>query len=444
MRQAFNKHIDRNFAFLKGKKVLVACSGGVDSVALAYLLVDASVSIALAHCNFSLRGGESDADEQFVADLGKQFDCPFISVRFDTKSFANNENMSTQMAARALRYQWFFEIKEKEKYDYIATAHHLDDDFETYLINTTRATGLRGLTGIPEKTETIVRPLLPFSKKEIEEFAVKNKIKWREDSSNQTTDYLRNKLRIEVVPKLKEAEPQLLKNFKTTQSYLNDSLRLLEDYIHLIYKDVVQETEDGYTFSISKLKKIPNTGAVLYELLHSFGFTEWHDVCELLDAQTGKHVLSKTHILLKDRDRLVLNKREEPSDEIYTIENETDFIENPISLQFKTIEKEAFHDEELSATGVGKNVIYIDQNKINFPLNLRHQEQGDVFYPYGMEGKKKISKFFKDEKLSLFAKEKKWLLCSGSKIVWIIGHSADRRFRVTSNTTSILKITYNE
>jgi len=432
MLQKFKEHIDSHFSFLKDKKVLIACSGGVDSVVLSYLLKKSGFSIGLAHCNFSLRGKESDNDEEFVIDWADKLSIPVFTETFDTKEFAKDQKLSTQMAARELRYHWFTEILKDFKYDYITTGHHADDDLETFFINLSRGSGLQGLTGIPEINEKVIRPLLPFSRSEIIGFAKENELSWREDSSNASTDYLRNKLRHDVIPEYKNATEGVLSNFQKTQKYLKESQDLIEDYMALVYNLAVTENFDGYTLHIKKLQELPHTEAILYQLLHPFGFTDWPATSELLTAQSGKQLFSNTHRLVKDRNVLLLTEiiSEKEKEEVL-IKKTTKKIEFPLQMEFNPIAKMG---------AIDKRVIYVDADKVKYPLKLREWRKGDTFQPFGMKGKKKLSKFFKDEKVSLIAKEKTWVLCSDSEIIWIIGHRADDRFKVTPKTTEILKI----
>ncbi|MDP2685941.1 MAG: tRNA lysidine(34) synthetase TilS [Aequorivita sp.] len=431
---SFKKNIELNFTFLKGKKLLIACSGGLDSVVLTQLMKKLDYEIALAHCNFSLRGKESDGDEMFVIGLAKNLEIPVFAETFNTKKFAEEKRISTQMAARDLRYNWFAEILKDFKYDYALTAHHLDDELETFFINLSRGTGLNGLTGIPKENNKIIRPLLNFSREEILQYAEANNLKWREDSSNKKTDYLRNKLRLEVLPKFKESSESLLKNFQKTQQNLQASQNIIEDYMALVFKLVVTEEVNSYKINIEKIKELPNTQALLYELLNGFGFTEWEDVSNLLDAQTGKQVFSKTHKLLKNRNELELTEigSEKITKEFLVSEKG---IASPIKLK---IEPSKYIGE------TEKNLIFVASEKLVFPLTIRKWKSGDAFQPFGMKGKKKLSKFFKDEKISLTEKEKIWLLLSDEKIVWVIGHRMDDRFKVTESTKKILKIFWIE
>ncbi|MEH6763272.1 MAG: tRNA lysidine(34) synthetase TilS [Aequorivita antarctica] len=428
----FKQNIETNFSFLIGKKLLVACSGGLDSVTLTHLMNQIDCEIALAHCNFSLRGKESDGDEMFVIGLAKSIEISVFAETFDTKKYAEEHKISTQMAARDLRYTWFSEILKDFKYDYLLTAHHLDDDLETFFINLSRGTGLNGLIGIPKKNNKIVRPLLSFSRVEILQYAEQNNLKWREDSSNKKTDYLRNKLRLEVLPQFKETNEALLKNFQKTQQNMQASQNLIEDYMALVYNLVVTEDTDSYKINIQKIKELPHTSALLYELLNGFGFTEWEDISNLLDAQTGKQILSKTHRLLKNRNELLLTAidLEIRNDEFLVSEKG---ISSPINIKIET-------SKYIGETE--KNLIYVASEKLKFPLKLRKWRSGDSFQPFGMEGKKKLSKFFKDEKIALNEKKKIWLLLNDEKIVWVIGHRMDDRFKVNENTKRILKITF--
>ena len=320
-----------------------------------------------------------------------------------------------------------------KKLDYVLTAHHLDDEIETFLINLTRGTGLEGLTGIPSQNDKIIRPLLQFSREQIETFSKENHIKWREDSSNASNKYLRNKLRIEVIPRLKEVDHNLLNGFHQTQKYLNDSMALVNDYMTLIKNLVVSETEDGFEIDVLKLQDLPNTNALLYELLAPFGFTAWDDISDLLTAQSGKQIFSESHRILKNRKSLLLVENNFVHNEAtFTIKESDTGIDTPINLKIERVDK---------ILGYTPRIVYLDFQKLSFPLQLRKWREGDSFYPFGMKGKKKLSKFFKDEKLSLIAKEKTWVLSSGNQIVWIVGMRSDHRFKVENQTKKILKIT---
>lgn len=433
MLKAFEKSLQEDFHFLKSAKILVAVSGGVDSVVLTHLCKRSGLNIALAHCNFNLRGKESDKDHDFVQNLAEQWNLRIFHHKFDTEAYAEKHKLSVQMAARELRYAWFENLRKRENFDYIFTAHHANDDLETFLINLLRGTGLDGLTGIPLQNDFVIRPLLNNSRAEIEKYALENKLSWREDSSNASTKYLRNKIRLEIVPQLQEMNPQVLQSFQKTKHHLGQSSQLVEDYISVIFSRIASETEFGYSFNIKLLKTIPHTKAVMYELFKSFGFSEWNDVIDLLDAQSGKVIYSNSHRLIKDREELLLTKI--PSEENF--EYEIPEGEDHIMLPMGTFRLEKV--KKLSK--VNKRTIFVDRAKLDFPLKIRKWKKGDYFHPFGMGGSKKISSYFKDKKLSLPEKENCWLLCSKNQIVWVIGYRPDERFKVDPDSAEILKIT---
>jgi tRNA(Ile)-lysidine synthase len=429
----FQNHINSKFPFLKDKKLLVAISGGMDSVVLAHLCKKSQLNIAFAHCNFNLRGTESDGDEDFVLQLAEDLDVEVFIESFDTNAYAVENKKSIQMAARELRYNWFVELAEQLHFDYILTAHHADDNLETFLINFTRGTGLEGLTGIPEINGEFIRPLLPFSRDAIETYAKENHIKWRDDSSNASTKYLRNKLRHDVIPILKEINPGLLQSFENTISNLKETQDIVEESINDFLERTIDISNADYAmFKISEFKKRDNPKAYLFEIFKDYGFTEWNDVLNLLDAQSGKQVFSEYWRLIKDRDYLLLSEIHADNFQNITISETDKKVEMPFGiLHFDAVE---------SLSKASKNTIYVDKEALKFPLTVRKFQEGDVFYPLGMAGKKKLSKYFKDEKLSLLEKEQTWLLCSESHIVWVIGKRADERFRVTDSTKHILKV----
>ena len=439
MQHLFTAHINKNLKFLRESNLLIAISGGLDSMVLTHLCRAAELKIALAHCNFNLRGAESDADEEFVLNLADHHDLEVFIEHFSTEDYANSQKLSIQMAARELRYNWFFDLAEDLKFNYILTAHHADDNLETFLINLTRGTGLDGLTGIPKINGNIVRPLLPFSRAQLESYAKESKLKWREDSSNASDKYLRNKIRHHVIPVLKEANSELLENFIKTLDNLNDTADIVEESLNAVAKRANETIhDDQIKYKISEFKKVNNPKAYLYELFKDYGFTEWNDVTNLLDAQSGKFVLSETHRLLKDREHLILteNNELERSEESHVVNVKDKKVNAPFGI--------ILFDEADAVSQIDAKIIYVDKNKLNYPIKLRKWEQGDYFYPFGMTGKKKLSKYFKDEKLSLIEKEQVWLLCSNKDIVWVIGRRADDRFKVTDETKTVLKIEFIE
>lgn len=433
MLNKFKKHIDQNFPFLENSKLLLATSGGIDSMVMVHLLHQLNYSIALSHCNFQLRGLESFGDQNFVQEYANANTIPFFLTQFDTEAFANDYKLSTQIAARELRYNWFYELLETENYDYILTAHHADDNIETFLINLSRGTGLEGLVGIPAQNDKVVRPLLPFTREEILEYANENNIQWREDSSNASDKYLRNKIRHHLVPLLKELNPQFMESFQKTQSYLNDSQELVEDAAIMVYQQVAREDGETIVFDLNQLLKLPNYKSYLYQWLHEFGFTAWDDVYGLVESQSGKQVFSADYRLLKDREVLILSPIvQEEDNEVYFIEKNTQAVNIPLNLTFC---------EAAVISDASNSIIFVDEDKLVYPLVLKKWEEGDSFQPFGMDGKsKKLSKLFKDEKLSLLEKENCWVLWSADQVVWVVGIRQDERFRIDNSTKNILKI----
>ena len=433
MLRQFENQVSNHFPFLQGKKLLLAVSGGLDSMVLVHLFQQLNYEIVVLHCNFQLRGLESFEDQQFIQEYSNTNAIPFVFTQFDTEAFAADFKVSIQVAARELRYSWFYEQLAIQKGDFILTAHHADDNLETFLINLSRGTGLEGLTGIPAQNEKVIRPLLSFSRQQIEEYASVNKLKWREDSSNASDKYLRNKIRHHLVPLLKELNPNFISSFEKTQSFLSEAQELVDDAAIMVYQQLAREEGEDIYFDLVRLLQLPNYSSYLYQWLKEFGFTAWDDIYELVTSQSGKQVLAPYFRLIKDRDCLILSplpsQENQQEFEIESLESKVKF---PLNLVFSTV----------SEIGVASDsTIFVDQDKLVFPLILRHWNEGDVFQPFGMEGKsKKVSKLFKDEKLSLIDKEKVWLLCSNNQVVWVIGIRQDERFKIDPNSKKLLKI----
>jgi len=435
MLEKFRSHLQTQLPFLNEKRLLLAVSGGIDSMVLLYLCHQLDLSFAVAHCNFQLRGDESDADEQFVNDICDALHRPIFIEKFVTASFAEEHKLSIQVVARKLRYDWFETLMQNYDYDYLLTAHHLDDSLETFLINITRGTGLDGLMGIPEQNEKVIRPLLVFSRSEIETFAHDHKLIWREDSSNASDAYLRNRVRHHVVPVLKGLNPSLLTSFETTLRHLQQAQSMVVDAAAFVYGQVVEVVEDQIKIDIARLQAYPNYKAYLYYWLHSYGFADWEAVYELMSAQSGKKVLSETHVLLKDREHLLVYSRKRRPNEVYWIQEDERDVKIPLKLSFCLV------DDIMDPSST---TIFVDESLLQYPLQIRKWQKGDVFFPLGMKGKKKVSKYFKDEKMSLLDKLNTWLLCSDDQIVWVIGKRADDRFKIIKQTTKILQIQLQE
>jgi len=419
---------------LHHKKLLLTISGGIDSVVLAHLCLKNGLDIELAHCNFRLRGQESDDDEAFVTKFAEKWS---LTLHNKVCDLSKVEEQNTQIAARNARYDWFLELKKKYHFDYILTAHHLDDAIETFFINLQRASGIKGLIGIPEN-EIYKRPLLNFTRNEIEKYAHKNNLTWREDSSNASDKYLRNKIRHQIIPKFEQLQPNFKTAIQKSMQYISQTKNVLDKWQEESKEIAVKEIDNEWHIDIDKLDKLVEKELFLHEYLTGFGFTDKLAVKNLLSAQSGKTIYAPKYRLTKHQNELIISQAKENHIQNYEISH---FIENlsiPIKLNFNILE--IANISMNSIRNAKKNEIYIDMETIDLPLVIRKWQAGDYFYPIGMKGKKKLSDYYKDQKISTFKKEKNWLLCSHKKIVWIIGQRADDRFKITPKTTKVLHI----
>ncbi|MFD2568448.1 tRNA lysidine(34) synthetase TilS [Pseudotenacibaculum haliotis] len=430
----FQKHIDTHFSFLKSQKLLIAVSGGIDSVVLAHLAHQTNLDFALGHCNFQLREEESDGDELFVKELAQKLGVQVYTTKFATETYAQEHKLSIQVAARNLRYEWFYQLLKEQGYQYVLTGHNTNDNLETFLINLTRGTGLEGLTGIPPVNDQTVRPLLAFSRDEIKMYAIKNEIEWREDRSNASVKYVRNKVRHQILPVLQDINPHILETFKKSLEHLNESQQIINDRVQEVSKDLITTEGNITRINLKKLNKSSHKKAYLYQILHTYGFSEWNDVLDLVSAQSGKQLFSATHRLVKDRDYLLLVEIDTKGTEksSYLIKEGVPYISTPIPMKIEsTLQDKAENSDE----------IIVDSDLISFPLILRKWKHGDIMYPTGMSGSKKISQLFKDKKLSLLEKENCWILTSyENEIIWVVGLRQDRRFLTNSQTLTKVKL----
>ena len=436
MQLAFDQHIKSHFPFLFEQKILVAVSSGLDSMVLADLCLKSELNIALAHCNFKLREAESDKEEAFVSNYAKTHKLTFFTKHFNTTHFAETTKISIQMAARELRYNFFDELCDSQQFDTILTAHHADDNLETFFINLSRGSGIDGLTGIPKINDKIARPLLPFSRNQIYEYAKTHNIQWCEDSSNASLKYKRNALRHELIPVLKSIFPTILEALNTTQNNLIASQDLLKNHIEDIENRVIKFSSlDEIHYTIEQLKLLNPLRSYIYPLFGKYGFTDLDEIYHLVDAQSVKQIHSNTHSILKDRNVMILMPKSALKSDFFLsitdLEKEIKLSEFGVHLNF---------ERESNLGNSSKNTLFLDHDKLQFPLVLRSWAEGDFFYPSGMTGKKKLSKYFKDEKLSLLQKSKVLLLCSKEDVVWVVGMRPDARFIATSKTKHILNV----
>ena len=435
MLDAFQNLLNSRFSFLKDTPLLLAVSGGLDSMVLADLCIKSGLDIALAHCNFKLRNEESDGDEDFIKAFAQTNNLEVFITHFETETVATTQKQSIQMAARHLRYEWFEMLKTQKGFEYILTAHHADDNLETMLINLSRGTGLDGLTGIPELNGSIVRPLLEFDREDIHDFATYHKLSWREDSSNNSTKYVRNNLRHTIIPLLKEMNPSFIESFQNTQNHLKDTQSILEDYMLEVEDKVVESIDENQMiYNVDRILSLNNPKGYLYQLLKGYNFTDWTQITALLGAQSGKQIRSSTHRLIKNRSQLILTPLDKKSKISISIDASDTFVLLPSQLFDLKLEL----SESLGSTS--NTVVYLDLELLQFPLRLGSWNEGDYFYPRGMKGKKKLSKYFKDEKLSLIEKENTVVLYSNNAVVWIVGMRADQRFIANEKSTKILKL----
>jgi tRNA(Ile)-lysidine synthase len=437
MFEEFISFIKKNNLFGRHDRILMAVSGGIDSMVMSHLFIRLGTDNGIAHCNFCLRENESDKDEELVRNFALENKIPFYSTRFRTKEHATTKGISIQMAARELRYEWFEKIRQENNFDLIAVAHNLNDNIETMLINLTRGTGLTGLSGMRPVSNRIIRPLLFASRSKIEEYCNDNQIRFREDKSNAETKYTRNKIRHLVIPILKEINPSVEETLNETSGRLSGIDEILSGYIDGIRSMTAIKKKSEIVFDVEKLRRLHKGKALLFELFSPYGLTgsATGDLLRLLSGSTGKQIFTKTHRILRNRDELIVSPLLTGMHENYEIVAVEDFLKVPGIKSAGIIE-----------AGPGfriprkKSVACIDSEKIKFPLIIRRWEKGDYFYPLGMKQKKKLSDYFVDRKYSLVKKEKTLILESGGSIVWIIGERIDERCKVTGSTSKILLI----
>ena len=435
MFEEFKSHLINEFPFLFNNKILIATSSGVDSVVLCNLCNDLGLDFSIAHCNFSLRGEESDEDAKFAEALAKLLNVDFYLKKFNTISYKENSGLSTQMAARELRYKWFDDLLIN--YDCLFTAHHLDDQLETFLMNLSRGSGLGGLLGIPIMNKKKIRPLLSFSKNQIVNYARENNISWREDSSNLSNDYLRNEIRNNVIPEFKKSAPDLLKNFNKSLNYLKNSKSYIQEKINETSKKIIFDEGHQVKYDIKEILRLDNLKMYLFEFFHKFGFNQLTDIENILTSQSGKQILSKTHRIVKDRDFLILEEISNMS--FVSIDVRSD------AAQVDTIYGSLFFNLCLNfEKSVDPSSVYVDLGKLVYPLRVEVYSKGMEFIPFGMSGKKSLSKFFKDKKLSIIDKNRSLVLVNGNnELIWVVNQRMDDRYKITESTSRILKISFN-
>jgi tRNA(Ile)-lysidine synthase len=449
METKVKQFIEKEALFTRKDKILIGVSGGRDSIALLHVLYRLGYDIVVAHCNFHLRGEESNRDSEFVTKHVQDMDVPFYSIDFDTELYARQNKISIEMAARELRYEWFDSLLKLTGCKYIAVAHHADDVVETFLINMTRGTGLHGLTGIKAKNGNIVRPFLRITRNDINDYIYDNGLDYVEDSTNSEVVYVRNKVRNIIIPALETINPSFRSSTIQSIENLTRAQNFVMHYVELLRNEIVEHRDGMDVLDLEKIRTAPEPIYVLYEILKPYGFSAStvYNIftCIFEENVSGKQFYSASGVrALRDRDKIFIQLRKDDDDvyadepEEYEIRNVAAFFNLHLNFMAEIFDSNSFTIVK------DKSVCCIDYKKLTFPLVLRKWKQADSFCPFGMKGRKKLSDFFVDQKFSLFEKENTWVLTDGKcgDIIWVVGHRTDNRFRIDEQTKQILRISF--
>lgn len=439
MLHRFNSFLRKEELCRPDDRILLAVSGGIDSVVMAHLFTEAGYDCAIAHCNFQLRGEDSELDESFVRSLALSLEIPVFVKRFDVEAEMQERGISLQMAARDLRYDWFEELLSEHSMDRVATAHNTNDAVETFFLNLSRGSGIRGLKGISPRRGKIIRPLLFASRSQIDSYQQTHKISFREDASNLETKYQRNKIRHDVLPVMEQINPGFLEIMVGNMERLGEVYEIYNLSIQQVRMDLFEEKHGKITIDTERLRTLTPLRTWLYELFSPYGFTrsQCEGIMKIMDAGPGRQSISTTHRLFKDRDQMILVPSESESFERYYLDDPEKHSSLPFPMDMEVLERsdlESIPDDPMTAC--------LDLDEIQFPLTIRRWMHGDYFFPLGMEQIKKLSDFFVDEKVPVPEKERTWIMASGKKIVWIMGHRIDHRFRITPSTSRVLRLRF--
>jgi len=441
MINTFNKYLITNNLTNRNEKILIGLSGGRDSIFLTTLFKLSGYNIAVAHCNFNLRGKEANDEQKFVEAFAKQNSLEFFTANFNTKEYASKNNVSIQMAARELRYNWFEQIRKNNNFDKIAIAHNKNDSIETFLINLTRGTGIKGLTGIKAKNGNIIRPILFVERNEITKYLINNNIVWKDDSSNNSDKYIRNNIRHNIIPEFELINSDFISTMHKNIEKLDSVYKIYNNEINLKRNKILIRQTNKTLINIDILKKLSPLNTYLFEFLKEFNFTpeQIPEIINIINSISGKQIVSQTHRIIKDRDYLIISESNKtPTKQEFIITEGIIEIKVPLHIHIDMFNKKKYNIPKLT------NIASFDYNKINFPLKLRRWENGDKFKPFGMNNFKKLSDFFTDNKLSIIDKENVWLLTDcENNIIWIVNYRTDNRYKISETTEKIVQFTLN-
>lgn len=427
------RYIERHQLCSKSQRVLLAVSGGLDSMVMLDLFHTAGYQVGVAHCNFQLRDSDSEKDEQFVEARCKSLNIPFYSKRFETNNYAAENKLSIQVAARELRYAWFEELCQAEHFDCIATAHHANDNLETTLLHLTRGTGISGVAGIPVRAGIVIRPLLGCTRDQLRAYAIQNKIEWREDRSNDTDDYDRNFIRHNILPQLRSLNPALDESMLQTQERLLGALSVFKLGLGELENKFVKKVGDRIIIYKALLESTPFPAVVLWELVKKFGFN-FRQIQEVVEVEeSGRQFIAGDYHLVVDRNEWIIYRPKTNDGEVWIEEAD---------------KSASFHDQQLRIETLSDHTIETDthvaklsKNTLRFPIVWRKWKEGDMFYPLGMNNRKKVSDFLIDCKVSIADKERVTVLESQGNIVWVVGYRIDNRHKITEDTDEVVRFT---
>lgn len=437
MKDRFIRYIREHRLAGEKDRILLAVSGGIDSMVMAHLFLSSGYHAGIAHCNFKLRGSESDKDEALVESFSSEYGADFYSESFNTSVYAEENGISIQMAARELRYNWFEKIRNSNEYDSVAIAHNLNDNIETFLINLTRGTGISGLTGMKPRNDFIIRPLLFATRQEIASYQASNGIPYREDMSNSDIKYTRNKIRHNIIPLFREINPSFDNTILETASRFADLNEVLAGYFSGIQEQITSEKDDIIIININKLKTFPSGSTIIFELFRKYGIgsAQVGELKDLINARTGAFLNTRSHRILKNRDQLLITPLTEGKTGFFVIDSYDDLAKNPFIGSVKVMD---IGPEFIIPDNPG--IACVDESMVKLPLVIRKWQPGDSFYPLGMNNRKKLSDYLIDKKLSVPEKENCYVMETDGNIIWIVGDRIDNRFRIRSSTHRVLII----